>query len=281
MSRLFSIFSTLRRYPSAFVGSILVSCLLIVALLAPVLAPHDPLKLNPRERFAPPSIEHVMGTDEYGRDVFSRIIMGTQTSLGVGLSVTVICAVVGGLIGLSSGYFGGRADELIMRIMDVLMAFPGILFALLILSMLGSSILNVILAISVTGIPKTARVARSACLNIRSEEFIEAARARGEKTWYILLMEILPNAVQPIIVEASIKVGFVILTASSLSFLGLGIQPPTPDWGLIVGDAREYIFEAPMLIVWPILAIAFTTISFNLLGDGLRDILDPKELGRV
>jgi len=281
VSRLFSIFSTLRRYPSAFVGSILVSCLLIVALLAPVLAPHDPLKLNPRERFAPPSIEHVMGTDEYGRDVFSRIIMGTQTSLGVGLSVTVICAVVGGLIGLSSGYFGGRADELIMRIMDVLMAFPGILFALLILSMLGSSILNVILAISVTGIPKTARVARSACLNIRSEEFIEAARARGEKTWYILLMEILPNAVQPIIVEASIKVGFVILTASSLSFLGLGIQPPTPDWGLIVGDAREYIFEAPMLIVWPILAIAFTTISFNLLGDGLRDILDPKELGRV
>ena len=195
MSRLFSIFSTLRRYPSAFVGSILVSCLLIVALLAPVLAPHDPLKLNPRERFAPPSIEHVMGTDEYGRDVFSRIIMGTQTSLGVGLSVTVICAVVGGLIGLSSGYFGGRADELIMRIMDALMAFPGILFALLILSMLGSSILNVILAISVTGIPKTARVARSACLNIRSEEFIEAARARGEKTWYILLMEILPNAV--------------------------------------------------------------------------------------
>ena len=213
--------------------------------------------------------------------MFSRIILGTRTSLGIGLSVSVICAVAGGLIGLTSGYLGGRADEFIMRAMDILMAFPGILFALLILSMLGSSIVNVIVAISITGIPKTARVARSSCLNVRNEEFIEAAKARGERTWYILLVELLPNAVQPIIVEASIKVGFVILTASSLSFLGLGTQPPTPDWGLIIGSAREYIFEAPMLIVWPILAIAFTTISFNLLGDGLRDILDPKELGRV
>lgn len=281
MSRLSEVFSTLRRYPSAMVGSVLVSLLLIIALLAPVLAPHDPLKLNPRERFEPPSATHIMGTDEYGRDVFSRILIGTRTSLGIGLSVTVICAVVGGFIGLSSGYFGGRIDELIMRGMDILMAFPGILFALLILSMLGSSMLNVIIAISITGIPKTARVARSSCLNVRNEEFIEAAKARGDSTWYILLVEVLPNAVQPIIVEASIKVGFVILTASSLSFLGLGTQPPTPDWGLIVGAAREYIFESPMLIVWPILAIAVTTISFNLLGDGLRDILDPKELGRV
>lgn len=281
MSRLSHAFSTLRRYPSALVGSVLVSLLLLVALLAPVLAPYDPLKLNPRERFLPPSAEHIMGTDEYGRDVFSRILIGSRTSLGIGLSVTAICAVAGGLIGLSSGYFGGRVDELIMRSMDILMAFPGILFALLILSMLGSNTLNVIIAISITGIPKTARVARSSCLNVRSEEFIEAAKARGDSTWYILLAEILPNAVQPIIVEASIKVGFVILTASSLSFLGLGTQPPTPDWGLIVGAAREYIFESPMLIVWPILAIAVTTISFNLLGDGLRDILDPKELGRV
>ena len=281
MSCIRNVFSTLRRYPSAFVGSILVSLLLIVALFAPMIAPHDPLKLNPKELFAPPSIEHVMGTDEYGRDMFSRIILGTRTSLGIGLSVSVICAVAGGLIGLTSGYLGGRADEFIMRAMDILMAFPGILFALLILSMLGSSLVNVIVAISITGIPKTARVARSSCLNVRNEEFIEAAKARGERTWYILLVELLPNAVQPIIVEASIKVGFVILTASSLSFLGLGTQPPTPDWGLIIGSAREYIFEAPMLIVWPILAIAFTTISFNLLGDGLRDILDPKELGRV
>ena len=141
--------------------------------------------------------------------------------------------------------------------------------------------LNVILAISITGIPKTARVARSSCLNIRSEDYIDAAKARGDNPVYILLAEVLPNAVQPIIVEASIKVGFVILTAASLSFLGLGTQPPTPDWGLIVGDAREYIFESPWLIVWPIFAIAVTTISFNLLGDGLRDILDPKELGRI
>ena len=281
MSCIRTVFSTLLRYPSAMVGSVLVSILLIVAIFAPFIAPHDPLKLNPRERFAPPSVEHVMGTDEYGRDVFSRIILGTRTSLGIGLSVTLVCAVAGGLIGLTSGYLGGRADELIMRAMDILMAFPGILFALLILSMLGSSIVNVIVAISITGIPKTARVARSSCLNVRGEEFIEAAKARGERTWYILLVELLPNAVQPIIVEASIKVGFVILTASSLSFLGLGTQPPTPDWGLIIGSAREYIFEAPMLIVWPILAIAFTTISFNLLGDGLRDILDPRELGRV
>lgn len=168
-----------------------------------------------------------------------------------------------------------------MRGMDILMAFPGILFALLILSMLGSSMLNVIIAISITGIPKTARVARSSCLNVRNEEFIEAAKARGDSTWYILLVEVLPNAVQPIIVEASIKVGFVILTASSLSFLGLGTQPPTPDWGLIVGPRVNISSNRPCLSVWPILAIAVTTISFNLLGDGLRDILDPKELGRV
>ncbi len=281
MSHLKTLWTTLRRYPSALIGTTMVTLLLTVAILAPVLAPYDPIKIDPRNRFAAPSIEHIMGTDEYGRDVFSRIIIGTRTSLTIGLSVTIICAIVGGFIGLSSGYFGGRVDELIMRCMDIFMAFPGILFSLLVLSVLGSSMVNVIFALSLASIPKSSRIARSACLSVRSEEYIEAARARGDSHLYILLAEILPNAVQPIIVESSIKVGFVILSASSLSFLGLGTQPPTPDWGLIVGDARDYIFESPMLIVWPILAIAVTTVSFNLFGDGLRDILDPKELGKV
>jgi peptide/nickel transport system permease protein len=279
MHRPLSIFRALRRHPSALAGGIIVALLLLMAIFAPLLAPHDPLRIDPQSRFQPPSLTHIMGTDQYGRDICSRIIHGSRTALGVGIASTLVSGVLGCLIGLSCGYAGGKADEIIMRFMDILMSFPGILFALIILAGMGSSLLNVIIALTVAATPRTARIARGACLAVRGEEYVEAAIARGDGNLYILLAEILPNAIQPIIVESSIKVGFAILTAASISFLGMGTQPPYPDWGLIVGQAREYIFEAPLLIVWPILAIAATTIAFNLLGDGLRDMLDPRELG--
>lgn len=281
MNRLLSLFAVLRRHPNALVGGSMVCLLVLMAVFAPLLAPHDPMKIAPKNRFAPPSLEHVMGTDQFGRDVCSRIIHGSRTALAVGVISTLVSTVIGCLIGLSSGYVGGKTDEITMRLMDILMSFPGILFALIILAGLGSSLVNVIIAIAVTSIPRTARVARGSCLAVRNEEYVVAAVVRGDNPIYILLAEILPNAIQPVIVDSSIRVGFAILTAASISFLGMGTQPPTPDWGLIVGQAREYIFDSPMLIVWPTLAIAATTIAFNLLGDGLRDILDPYELGRI
>ncbi|MDL2272605.1 ABC transporter permease [Desulfovibrio sp. OttesenSCG-928-I05] len=281
MKKIASAFTVLKRHPNALIGSIMVTLLILMALCAPLLAPHDPLKINPKNRFDSPSITHIMGTDEYGRDILSRIIYGSRTALTVGLSATTLSAIFGSLIGLSCAYAGGKVDEIVMRFMDILMSFPGILFALILLAGLGSNIGTVIIAIATPAIPKTARIARSAGLAVRREEYIEAAIVRGDNPLYILLVEMLPNTIQPVIVDASIKVGFAILTAASISFLGMGVQPPTPDWGLIVGQAREYIFESPMLIVWPIAAIAVTTISFNLLGDGLRDILDPRELGRI
>jgi peptide/nickel transport system permease protein len=182
---------------------------------------------------------------------------------------------MGTLIGLFSGYTGGRIDEILMRFMDALMSFPGILLALLVLTALGSSLINVIISISIVFTPHIARVARSVTLAAKNEEYVQAAQARGDTIWYILFAEILPNIIPAILVESSIRVGFAILMGSSISFLGLGTQPPTPDWGLMIGQAREYIFRSAWLIIWPAVAIAVTVIGFNLLGDGVRDMLDP------
>ena len=274
--RLREFYERLKQVPTALVGLILVVALLLTAILAPAVSPYEATKFHPKNRLEGPSAEFWLGTDQYGRDIFSRIIMGSRISLTLGILSTIIGSAAGTMIGLFSGYAGGKIDELLMRLMDALMSFPGVLLALLILTALGSSLLNVIIAISIVFTPHIARVARSVTLAVKSEEYVQAAQARGDTRVYILLWEILPNIIPSILIESSIRVGFAILMGSSISFLGLGTQPPTPDWGLMIGQAREYIFRSAWLIIWPAVSIAVTVIGFNLLGDGIRDMLDPK-----
>jgi peptide/nickel transport system permease protein len=265
----------IRHVPTVLIGSAIVLILVLTALLAPYISPYESTQFHPKNRFESPSRQYWLGTDEYGRDLCSRILMGSRVSLAVGITSTLAAALIGTFLGLFSGYTGGRTDELLMRLLDALMSFPGLLLALLILTALGSSFINVVISISIYAAPRIARVARSVTLAAKNEEYVLAAQARGDSIFYILFVEILPNVVPPILVESSIRVGFAILMAASISFLGMGTQPPTPDWGLMIGQAREYIFKSAWMILWPAVAIAVTVIGFNLLGDGLRDVLDP------
>jgi ABC-type dipeptide/oligopeptide/nickel transport system permease subunit len=265
----------IRQVPTVVVGMAIVLVLIFTAVFAPYISPYEATTFNPKHRFEAPSRQFWLGTDQFGRDLFSRIVMGSRVSLTIGITATLGGAFMGTLLGLFSGYTGGRTDEFIMRLLDALMSFPGLLLALLILTALGSSLVNVIISISIYATPRVARVARSVTLAAKNEEYVLAAQARGDNIFYILFAEILPNVVPPIIVESSIRVGFAILMAASISFLGMGTQPPTPDWGLMIGQAREYIFKSAWIILWPAVAIAVTVVGFNLLGDGLRDVLDP------
>jgi peptide/nickel transport system permease protein len=265
----------IRQVPTVMIGLAIVLVLILTAVAAPYISPYEATKFHPKNRFESPSRQFWLGTDQFGRDLFSRIVMGSRVSLTIGVTATMGGALMGTLLGLFSGYAGGRTDELIMRLLDALMSFPGLLLSLLILTALGSSLINVIISISIYATPRVARVARSVTLAAKNEEYVLAAQARGDNIFFILFAEILPNVVPPIIVESSIRVGFAILMAASISFLGMGTQPPTPDWGLMIGQAREYIFKSVWMILWPAIAIAVTVVGFNLLGDGLRDMLDP------
>lgn len=268
-------FRHLPKHPSAMIGIVMVALLLLCSIFATSLAPHSTTKFNAKNRFAKPSVEHLMGTDQYGRDIFSRVLVGSRISLTLGISSALIATIFGLSIGLFSGYMGGIIDEIIMRLMDAFKSFPSILLALLLLTVLGSSLLNVIFAVSIVFTPATTRLARGMTLGIKNEEFVLAAEARGDSKMHILFVEILPNILPPILIEGSIKVGFAILIGASLSFLGMGTQPPSPDWGLLVSQGREYVFQSTGLIIWPILALSLTVVAFNLLGDGLRDMLTP------
>ena len=273
--RLIEMAIRIRQVPTVMIGLAIVLVLIFTAVFAPYISPYEATQFHPKNRFESPSRQFWLGTDEFGRDLCSRILIGSRVSLTIGITATFAAALMGTLLGLFSGYAGGRTDEFIMRLLDALMSFPGLLLALLILTALGSSFINVIISISIYATPRIARVARSVTLAAKNEEYVQAAQARGDHLFYILFAEILPNVVPPILVESSIRVGFAILMAASISFLGMGTQPPTPDWGLMIGQAREYIFKSAWIIIWPALAIAVTVIGFNLLGDGLRDVLDP------
>jgi peptide/nickel transport system permease protein len=267
--------SRLKETPTALIGLVLVTLLITVAIFGPMISPYEPTKIHAKNRLEPPSRQFWLGTDQFGRDTFSRIVMGSRTSLSLGIFATLLGTTLGTLIGLLSGYSMGKIDELIMRLMDALMSFPSLLLALLVLTALGSNLFNVIISIGIVSTPRIARVARSVTLSIKNEDYVLAARARGDSLFYILCCEILPNILPSILVEGSIRVGFAIVTGASISYLGMGTQPPTPDWGMMIGQAREYIVGSPWLIIWPALAIAVTVIGFNLLGDGIRDMLDP------
>lgn len=258
------------------IGLVLLVPLIVASLVGPYFTPHDPTETHLMDKFEGPSAEYPMGTDHLGRDLLSRVMIGGRTSLFLGVSATMLGLLLGIPIGLGAGYAGGRIDEAIMRLMDALMSFPSLLLALLILTTLSSSIWNAILAIGIVYAPRLARVVRGSTLSVKEEEFVQAAKARGESHTYIMFGEILPNIWSPIIVEGSIRIGFAILVGTSLSFLGLGAQPPYPDWGYMIAQARNHLWSTPWFLIWPSLALGATVIGFNLFGDGLRDVIDPQ-----
>ena len=265
--------------PQGVVGSALLSVLVLAVVFGPVLAPYDPESFHTSSRLVGPSGAFWLGTDHFGRDIFSRILWGARTTVLLSLLATAIGAGVGAAIGIFSGYVGGWLDELLMRFVDAMMAIPSLLFALLIITVLGPSGVNAVIAIGIAFAPGIARVARSVTLSVRTSDYVAAAVARGESAGWIMLREVLPNMLAPVIIEATIRVAFAIMLLATLSFLGLGSQPPAPEWGLMISEARGFMFRSAWTIFWPGLAIATVAVTFNLLGDALRDALNPRTRG--
>lgn len=260
----------------AFVGIVIVTLAIVIAVLAPLIQVYDPLDQNIGDRLQSPTIQHIFGTDQFGRDVWARIVHGARIALLVG-TISVGIGILFGLpIGAIAGYYRGWLDELIMRTMDALLAIPPILIALVIVAVLGGSLFNIMIAIGVVYIPRFARVIRGSVLSEREKEYVEAAKMVGEHDLSILFREILPNCLSPLIVQATVFIGYAILTEAALNFLGLGLAPPNPSWGSMLNEARLYIGSDPLLAIIPGLAISITVLGFNLFGDGLRDILDPR-----
>lgn len=257
-------------------GVVLCVVCALIALFAPLLEVHDPLNMDMSQQFLPPSGEYPLGTDNLGRCILCRIIEGTRISLVTSCCVVVFSAVIGTIVGLVSGLVGGAVDTILMRIVDVFLAFPTIIFALAVSAILGSSQMNLIIALSCVMWTRFARVTRGEAVLLKNEEFIEAERAIGNSTGAILVRYLLPNVASKVIVLVSLDVGSVILFCSSLSFLGLGAQPPTPDWGAMISEGKDYLRFSPWMSLFPGLAIAVSAIAFNLLGDGLRDHIDPR-----
>jgi peptide/nickel transport system permease protein len=269
--------SRARRLPgNLLVGATIVIVLVALAVLAPLVAPYNPYTMSLMNRFAPPGAAHWFGCDEYGRDVLSRVLYGARSSLSMGMLATAISLSFGVPLGLLSGYARGAVDEWIMRAMDVLMSFPPIMLGLLVLAVTEPALWKAIIAVGIVYIPGMVRVTRSVTLNLVHEEFIQAAEVRGERTWFILAAEILPNAWPPIAVDASLRTTFAILLGAALSFLGMGAQPPSSDWGLMISAARPFVDSAPWIALAPGIAMCLTVIGINLLGDGLREALDPR-----
>ena len=265
----------------ATVGVIIIVCLLIMAVGAPRLAPHDPLAQDLSQRLLAPGGRFPLGTDDLGRCVLSRIIYGARTSLLIALSIVAAASIVGLLLGLLAGYFGGHVDEVIMRLVDIMLAFPGIIFALVVVGILGPSLLNVMIGLALVHWTGYARLMRGSVLSVKEQTFVEAARAIGAGPLRIMFRHLLPNCLAPLVVMATLGMGHIILAAAALSFLGLGAQPPVPEWGAMLNSARLFMRTQPYLMTFPGLAIMATVLGFNLLGDGLRDALDPRQLTTV
>lgn len=260
----------------AVAGMVLLGILIFAAVFAEQLAPYNPIAQSLYDRRQPPSREHWMGTDDLGRDVLSRVIFGSRLSLRVGVLSVGIAIVTGTLIGLIAGYAGAWVDNIVMRLMDVMLAFPSLLLAIAIVTILGPGLLNMLYAIAIVSIPIYARIARAQVLSVKEQDFILAARAIGVPGHRILFRNILPNSLTPLIVAGTLGIATAILDAAGLSFLGLGAQPPTPEWGAMLGEGRGAVVAAPHVVAFPGLAIMFSVLGFNLLGDGLRDALDPR-----
>ena len=260
----------------AMVGLVIMAAFVLTAALAPLLAPYDPLEQSLTDRREPPSSQNPLGLDDLGRDILSRVIFGARKSLQVGVLSVTMAIVVGTWIGATSGYLGGWVDSLVMRLMDIMLAFPALLLAIAIVTILGPGLLNMLYAIGIVSIPVYARIARASVLGVKVQDYVLAARSLGASPIRILTRHVLPNCLTPLIVQGTLGIGTAILDAAGLSFLGLGAQPPTPEWGAMLGQGRYAMFTAPHIVLFPGLAIVLTVLGFNLLGDGLRDALDPR-----
>jgi peptide/nickel transport system permease protein len=266
----------LRHSPLNLLGVVLITLFLFLVVFGSVLAPHDPIQPNVALKLQPPSSTYWFGTDELGRDVFSRVLSGAKYSLGIAFIILSIAVVVGTLVGLIAGYVGGLVDELLMRLTDLFLAFPALVLAMAIAATLGRNLQNTVIALTVVYWPWYARLVRGQVLWLKEREFIEAARAIGASPWRIVGRHILPNTLAVIIVQLTLDVGYAVLATSGLSFLGLGAQPPTPEWGTMIAGARTFFRDAWWYMTFPGLALTLTVLGFNLLGDGLRDFLDPR-----
>lgn len=269
----------LSQQPTAMVGTFVFAFFLLMALVGPLVAPYEFQAQSIPERLEPPSLQHFFGTDQFGRDIFSRVVVGSRGIFLLGGSGTLLAALLGTSIGLFAGYTGGLWEEVIMRLLDVFLSIPSLLLALVLLGTVGPSQLNLVLVVTALYVPIIARVVRSMVLDLKTMEFVEAAKVRGERSFYILFREILPNALPPLLVEGSIRFSYSIFLVASLGFLGLGVQPPSPDWGLQINEARAHFNQAPWMLLFPAAAISFLVIATNLMSDGLRRVLMPGREG--
>jgi peptide/nickel transport system permease protein len=265
-----------KRSPLSMMGLAIVAALIVVAILAPYIAPYNPIEQDLSMRLSPPSSDHIFGMDTLGRDIFSRVVYGCRITLEIAFVITLIGGSAGSLVGVIAGYSGGKVDEILMRVTDMFLAFPRLILALAFAAALGPSLVNMIIAISIVDWPIYARLARGQALSAKREDFVEAARAMGAGNWRIIFLHILPVCLSPIIVQVTLRLGDVILTAAGLGFLGLGAQPPTPEWGVMVSDGRNFILNEWWIAAFPGFAIMIVVLGFNLLGDGVRDIMDPR-----
>lgn len=267
---------TFRRNKTALIGLVLIVFVVLVAVLAPLIAPYDPIEQSTINRLQGPSADHWLGRDDYGRDLFSRIIYGTRIALVVGIFSVLLGGVIGTAMGLVAGFFGGRVGTMIMRVVDILLSFPDLITGLLVMAVLGAGIVKLILAIGLTMAPRFARIAYGSTLSVKEKEYVEAATALGQRTRLILTRHLLPNIAGDLLVLGSLWMAQAIRLEASLSFIGLGVPPPTPTWGQMIRDGSRYLTDLPLLSLAPGIALLITVFAFNLVGDGLRDVLDPR-----
>lgn len=275
-SGLYEIWRRIKRSRLAVAGLVIIAVLILTAIFADIIAPYPYDKQNLQDTFQSPSLKHLFGTDEFGRDIFSRVVYGSRISLQVGFIAVGISLVAGGILGALAGFYGGKVDQAIMRAMDILLSIPGILLAISIVAALGPGLVNLMIAVGISSIPQYARIVQASVLSIRGQEFVEAAKAVGSSDFRIIFKHIIPNVLAPLIVQSTLGIATAILTAAGLSFIGLGIQPPTPEWGAMLSGGRGYIRNYWFMTMFPGLAIMITIFGLNLLGDGLRDALDPR-----
>lgn len=276
-SQIKEIFRRYRKSKTAMLGLVLLILVILMAICADLIVPYEQaIKQVPADRLQGPSGEHWFGTDELGRDVFARVVHGSRYSLWIGISTSILSLIIGGFLGAVAGFYGKTVDNIIMRLTDVVMTVPPILLSLAVVAALGANLTNLLIAITISCVPNMVRMVRSVVLTVIDQDFIEAAKSYGGTDMRIILKYVIPNALGPIIVTTTMNVAAMILSASGLSFLGMGVQPPSPEWGALLSDARQFMFKAPYLLYFPGLFIVISALSFNLAGDGLRDALDPK-----
>lgn len=264
------------RNPLSLAGALLIGGLIVLAIISPYIAPYDPIQTDIAHRLEAPSRAHLFGTDALGRDIFSRILYGTRISLRIAILTALIATTIGAPLGIITGYFRGRVDDLLMRITDMFMAFPRLILAMAIAAALRPTLENVIIAISLAAWPAYARLARSVALGLREENYVEAARAIGAGPLRVLARHVFPGVISPVTIQISLDMGGIILTAAGLGFIGFGAQPPTPEWGVMISEGRNYITQEWWVSTFPGIAISFVVLGFNMLGDGIRDVLDPR-----